>query len=81
MEFISKYDKSFIKNVNRKYNKKFKSFDEYSLFLYELTPDEEDCWVELGKKEENYYIKLEEDLKEYCDYQTERKYGNGKSKS
>ena len=70
MEFISKYDLSFIKNINRKYNKKFKTFDEYSLFLFELT-----------KSEVDYYYKLEEDLKEYCDYQTERKYGNGKSKS
>ena len=70
MEFISKYDMSFIKNINRKYNKKFKNFDEYSLYLFELT-----------KNEVKYYYKLEEDLKEYCDNQQERKYGNGKPKN
>lgn len=69
MEFISKYDISFIKFVNRKYGKKFKAFDEYSLYLFEMKG-----------KEKDYYYQLEEDIKEYSDYQTERKYGNGKSK-
>ena len=36
MEFISKYDITFISSVNRKYGKKFKTFDEYSLYLFEL---------------------------------------------
>ena len=67
MEFISKYDISFIKYINRKYNKKFKDFDEYALFLYELL-----------KSEKEYYYKLEDEIKEYCNYQQERKYGNGK---
>lgn len=70
MEFISKYDTSFIKHINRKYNKKFKNFDEYSLFLFELK----------GNDEVYYYYELEQDIKEYSDYQTERKYNNGKSK-
>ena len=69
MEFISKYDTSFIKYINRKDNKKFKNFDEYSLFLFELK----------GNDEVYYYYELEQDIKEYSDYQTERKYKNGKS--
>ena len=71
MEFISKYNLTFINFVNRKYNKKFKSFDEYGLWLYE----EKEC------SNSRYYDDLEEDLKEYCDYQQERKKINGKSKS
>lgn len=71
MEFISKYNLTFINFVNRKYNKKFKSFDEYGLWLYE----EKECSNSI------YYNDLEQDLKEYCDYQQERKKTNGKSKS
>ena len=70
MEFISKYDISFIKFVNRKYGKKFKDFDSYGLYLYELN----------DFANTKYYYQLEEDIKEYSDYQTERKYNNGKSK-
>ena len=69
MEFISKYNLTFIKFVNKKYNKKFKAFDDYGLWLYELV----DC------KNSVYYDKLEEDIKEYSDFQTERKYNDGKS--
>ena len=69
MEFISKYNLTFITSVNRKYNKKFRNFDEYSLYIFELT-----------KNEIEYYYKLEEDLKEYCKYQQERKNINGKTK-
>ena len=71
MEFISKYNLTFINFVNRKYNKKFKSFDEYGLWLYE----------EKEFSNSRYYDDLEQDLKEYCDYQQERKNTNGKSKS
>ena len=70
MEFISKYNETFLTNVNRKYQKKFRTFDEYSLFLFELTEDELE-----------YYYQLEEDIKEYCNNQQERKNKNGKSKS
>lgn len=69
MEFISKYNLTFITSVNRKYNKKFRNFDEYSLYIFELT-----------KNEIEYYYQLEEDLKEYCNYQQERKNINGKTK-
>lgn len=70
MEFISKYDITFVTSVSRKYGKRFKTFEEYSLFLYELQ-----------KNDTDYYYKLEEDIKEFSDYQTERKYNNGKSQN
>lgn len=70
MEFISKYNLTFLSSVNKKYNKRFRTFDEYSLFIFELT-----------KKELEYYYQLEEDLKEYCEYQQERKDKNGKPKN
>lgn len=69
MEFISKYNLTFINFVNRKYNKRFKAFDEYGLWLYE----EKEC------SNSRYYNDLEQDLKEYCDYQQERKKKNGKT--
>ena len=62
MEFVSKYDTTLVTYMNRKYNKKFKSFEDYSLFLFDLVNSETD-----------YYYKLEEDIKEYSDYQQERK--------
>ena len=69
MEFISKYNVTFVKFVNKKYNKKFKEFEDYGLWLFELV----DC------KNSRYYDKLEEDIREYSDFQTERKYNDGKS--
>lgn len=69
MEFVSKYNMTFINSVNKKYNKKFKSFEEYSLYLYDLKQYNAD-----------YYYQLEEDLKDYCNYQQERKYNYGKQK-
>lgn len=69
MEFISKYDMTFISNVNKKYNKKFKTFDEYALYLFELTQNELE-----------YYYQLEEDIKRYSNYQQERKYKDVNSK-
>ena len=70
MEFVSKYNLTFIKFINKKYDKKFRTYEEYSLFLFEKTDDEE-----------YYYCNLEEDLKEYCNYQQERKNNYGKTKS
>ena len=70
MEFISNYNLTFVKYVNKKYDKKFRTFEEYTLFLFEKTDDEV-----------YYYYELEEDLKEYCNYQQERKNSNGKSKN
>lgn len=70
MEFKSRYNMTFIISINRKYNRKFRTFDDYSLYLFELS-----------KNEMEYYYKLEEDIKEYCNYQQERKNKDGKSKS
>ena len=70
MEFISKYNMSFVTFVKVKYNKKFKSFDDYIMFLWE-TKDYNTL---------QYYYGLEEDLKEYCEQQ-ERKKDYGKSKN
>lgn len=71
MEFISKYNLTFVNYANKKYNKKFQTFDGYSLWLFELV----NC------EHTKYYEKLEDDIREYCDYQQERKNKNGKSKS
>lgn len=71
MEFISKYNMTFIKFVNRKYNKKFKSFDDYGLYIWEKTE-----YHNL-----QYYYVIEEDLKDYCVFQEERKSNYGKTKS
>lgn len=70
MEFISKYDITFIKFLNRKYSRKFKDFNDYAMFLFEIANEEE----------KDYYYRLEDDIKEYCTYQQERKYGDGKTK-
>ena len=69
MEFISKYDITFTRFLNRKYNRKFKDFNDYAMFLFELVNDDE----------KDYYYRLEDDIKEYCEYQQERKYGDGKT--
>ena len=70
MEFISKYDITFISSVNRKYGKRFRNFDEYSLYLFELQ-----------KNVQDYYYKLEADIKEFSNYQQERKNSYGKSEN
>lgn len=71
MEFTSKFNMSFVLFVDKKYNKKFKDFEQYGLYLFELN----DC------NDREYYYHLEKDIKEYSDYQQERKKTNGKSKS
>lgn len=69
MEFISKYNLTFVKFINKKYNKHFKDFEQYGLYLFELN----NC------NDNDYYYQLEKDIREYSDFQTERKYNNGKS--
>lgn len=59
MSYISKIDTKFITFINRKYNKDFKYFDDYILWLYDSKPNEGE-----------YYAQLEKDLWEYSDYQT-----------
>lgn len=69
MEFISKYNLTFVTYVNRKYDKKFRSFEDYSLYIFEINSSELD-----------YYYQLEEDMKEYSKYQFERRIVSGKTK-
>ena len=63
-DYISKYDIRFVTFMSRKYrnfdkNVRFRNFDEYVLWLYDDSASEE-----------NYYSRLEDDLKEYSDWQT-----------
>lgn len=71
MEFISKYNMTFILFVDKKYGKKFKDFEQYSMYLFELNR----C------SDKEYYYQLEQDIREYSNYQLERKSSYGKSKS
>jgi hypothetical protein len=63
MGYISKLDMRFLTYMNRKYrdkNVKFEYYDDYALFLYDLCK----------KDDEEYYICLEEDLREYVEMQS-----------
>lgn len=60
MQFISRYNTSFMAFVYKKYNHIFRSFEFYSEHLLKNCPDK-------------YYETLEGDLKEYCDWQVERR--------
>ena len=64
MEFISRYDFKFVTFMTRKYidsNVHFRNFDDYVLWLYDHSANEKD-----------YYSRLEDDLKEYSDWQTDK---------
>lgn len=65
MQFISRYNTSFMAFVYKKYNRIFKNYDFYSEYLLRNCPNE-------------YYETLEGDLREYCNWQIERKAENGK---
>lgn len=58
MNYLGKFDIRFITFVNRKYNKRFRTFDDYSQALYE-------------KNHNDYYYNLERDIKEYVKWQVE----------
>ena len=63
MGYISKYDTKFITYVNRKYNKDkvlFETFDDYIMWLF---------YDYLRENKEKYYEQLEEDMKEYSEWQ------------
>ena len=60
MQFISRYNTSFMAFVYKKYNHIFKNYDYYSEYLLKNCPNE-------------YYETLEGDLKEYCNWQLERR--------
>lgn len=59
MQYISRYNTSFMAYMYKKYHKIFKKYDHYSEFL-------------LRNYADVYYETLERDLKEYCDWQQER---------
>ena len=64
MEYISKYDTKLVTFMNKKYKKnkvKFKTFDDYILWLY---------YIFCRCNEEFYYRKLEKDVMEYSNLQT-----------
>ena len=60
MSYISKYDTKFITFVNKKYNKNFKFFDDYILWLF----------YKRSSSEGIYYRMLEKDIWDYSDMQT-----------
>ena len=61
MGYISKYDTKFLTQMNRKYNKKFEFWDDYSCWLY---------YDIFAMSDEQYYDQLEEDIKEYVEFQS-----------
>lgn len=64
MGYISKYDRTFISFMNKKYKKYnvfFEFIDDYRLWLYE-----DYCVYDVGA----YYKHMEKDLEEYSDFQT-----------
>ena len=64
MGYISKYDRTFLSFMNKKYKKygvNFEFFDDYILWLY---------YDLLNKNEIIYYKELEKDLWEYVDFQS-----------
>ena len=64
MAYISRYDRTFISFVNRKYktyNVLFEFIDDYRLWLYE-----DYCVYDNVR----YYKQMEKDLQEYSDFQT-----------
>ena len=63
MQFVSRYNTSFMAFTYKKYNRVFRTYDCYSEYLLKNFPNK-------------YYETLEGDLKEYCDWQIERKSKN-----
>ncbi len=64
MNYTSKYDAKLVTFMNKKYYKykvKFKTFDDYILWLY---------YVFCRCNEEFYYRRLEKDVMEYSNLQT-----------
>jgi len=59
---------SFLNFINRKYNKMFTCFDDYSMWLF---------YEKFNKNAEEYYYELEEDLILYVENQ-EKIYGRKK---
>lgn len=63
MGYISKYDRTFLSFISRKYNDyrvRFEFFDDYVLWLF---------YDYSKENEEFYYRQLEDDLKDYVKFQ------------
>ena len=63
MGYISRYDRTFLSFMNKKYKRykvNFEFFDDYILWLYEL----------YDSNELNYYRELEKDLWDYVEFQS-----------
>lgn len=63
MGYISRYDRTFLSFMNKKYKRykvNFEFFDDYILWLYEL----------YNSNELNYYRALEKDLWDYVEFQS-----------
>lgn len=63
MAWVSKYDTTFIIYVDRKFNKRFVNYDNFSYWLY---------YDRNKENKEDYYIELEQIFKEYSDWQTKK---------
>lgn len=64
MGYISKYDTKFITYMNRKYEKSFKQFEEYIMWLF---------YNKSQERKDIYYEQLEKDFWEYSDFQTRKR--------
>lgn len=63
MAYISRYDRTFLSFMNKKYSKYnicFEYYDDYILWLYDM------C----NKIESKYYRHLEKDLWDYVEFQS-----------
>lgn len=67
MGYISKFDTKFLTQMNRKYNKQFDYWDDYCDWLY---------YDIFEMNDEKYYDQLEEDLKEYVEFQNGKERDN-----
>lgn len=63
MGWVSKYDTTFIIYVDRKFNKRFANYDNFSYWLY---------YEKNKENKDDFYVELEEIFKEYCDWQTKK---------
>lgn len=67
MEYMSKYDRRFLTEMNRKYNKLFEFWDDYSCWLY---------YDVFAMNDDKYYDQLEEDIREYVEFQSGKERDN-----
>lgn len=63
MAWISKYDTTFIIFARKRYKKKFRDYDAFANWLF---------FDKNKQAYEDYYIELEELLREYSNWQTKK---------